>query len=308
MTNNKLTDRQLEVWIDDANSVLNDGGATPDETSAASTILALCEALQERRKADNAEPVADVVVWSSPNEERICDIRWRRFDVAPGPLYSAPPAPVVPDEMYWQDAPVEGSTRAAAYATGCNACRAAMLHSFGNSEQLELVSDPHRLPSEMTPEMMRAVQLNSELGAYVAANLSGAYGLFAEFWKVACLAAGKSPAITDEARLISSTDCLRIGQPVTQDVRVANKVRAGGFGYLRVTQGDYGKLQVDFDRFIFDQGSAPETGKFIPKHMLQGIINRLQEHCDELTEEPLVNILDGLWERYKAPDGAKDPE
>lgn len=37
-------------------------------------------------------------------------------------------APVaVPDEMYWQDAPVEGSTRAAAYATGWNACRAAML-------------------------------------------------------------------------------------------------------------------------------------------------------------------------------------
>lgn len=43
---------------------------------------------------------------------------------------TAPPAPVaVPDEMYWQDAPVEGSTRAAAYATGWNACRAAMLKS-----------------------------------------------------------------------------------------------------------------------------------------------------------------------------------
>lgn len=215
--------------------------------------------LQERRKADS-EPVADVVVWSSPNEERTCDIRWRRFDVAPGPLYTAPQlvserdqvrrehaawsqatfgdvgpvgplkhlskealeaaadpsdslewadmqfllwdaqrrmgisdefitramveklainksrqwpepkdgeprlhikekselmhpeiemlasvlrnaplapsdsqgkprAPVVPDEMYWKDAPVEGSTRAAAYATGWNACRAAMLAS-----------------------------------------------------------------------------------------------------------------------------------------------------------------------------------
>ena len=42
---------------------------------------------------------------------------------------------------------------------------------------------------EMTPEMMRAVQLNSELGAYAAANLSGAYDLFTEFWKVACRAA-----------------------------------------------------------------------------------------------------------------------
>lgn len=44
------------------------------------------------------------------------------------PLYlHAQPVPVVPDEMYWQDAPVDGSTRAAAYATGWNACRAAML-------------------------------------------------------------------------------------------------------------------------------------------------------------------------------------
>ncbi|WP_434089089.1 DUF551 domain-containing protein [Escherichia coli] len=42
-------------------------------------------------------------------------------------IYAAPPAPVVPEEMYWQDAPVEGSIKAAAYATGWNACRAAML-------------------------------------------------------------------------------------------------------------------------------------------------------------------------------------
>lgn len=42
-------------------------------------------------------------------------------------LYTAPPAQVVPDEMYWQDAPVEGSSKAAAYATGWNDCREAML-------------------------------------------------------------------------------------------------------------------------------------------------------------------------------------
>ncbi len=49
------------------------------------------------------------------------------------------------------------------------------------------------VPGEMTAEMMRAVQLNSELGAFVVANMSGAYDLFAEFWKVACRA-----GITDE--------------------------------------------------------------------------------------------------------------
>ena len=53
-------------------------------------VMALNE-LQALRKA-TAEPVADVVEWSSPNEERKCDIRWRRFDVAPGPLFTFPPS------------------------------------------------------------------------------------------------------------------------------------------------------------------------------------------------------------------------
>lgn len=35
--------------------------------------------------------------------------------------------PVVAAEMYWQDTPVEGSTRAAAYTAGWNDCRASML-------------------------------------------------------------------------------------------------------------------------------------------------------------------------------------
>jgi hypothetical protein len=41
------------------------------------------------------------------------------------------------------------------------------------------------VPVDMTPEQMRAVQLNSELGAYAASNLTGAYSLFREFWDVA---------------------------------------------------------------------------------------------------------------------------
>ncbi|EFA0841073.1 DUF551 domain-containing protein [Escherichia coli] len=46
-----------------------------------------------------------------------------------GYLFAAPPAPIVQEEMYWQDAPVEGSSKAAAYATGWNDCREAMLQS-----------------------------------------------------------------------------------------------------------------------------------------------------------------------------------
>ncbi|HBK4598636.1 TPA: hypothetical protein ACW70F_005945 [Klebsiella michiganensis] len=50
--------------------------------------------------AMDSEPVADVVAWSHPTEERTCDIRWRRHDVESGPLYRhAQPAPVVPDAL-----------------------------------------------------------------------------------------------------------------------------------------------------------------------------------------------------------------
>lgn len=100
--------------------------------------------LQERRKAAlDAEPVAFIngawtLVYYRPPE---------KFGLKIGDkLYTAPPAPVVPDEMYWQDAPVEGSTRAAAYATGWNACRAAMLnHSEHERDMVEPVSQPYKL-------------------------------------------------------------------------------------------------------------------------------------------------------------------
>jgi len=46
--------------------------------------------LARRKVEQEAVPVADVVVWSHPTEERICDIRLRRHDLTLGPLYSAP--------------------------------------------------------------------------------------------------------------------------------------------------------------------------------------------------------------------------
>ncbi|WP_336994816.1 DUF551 domain-containing protein [Leclercia adecarboxylata] len=62
--------------------------------------LRLAEIAMEALMSPEQEPVADVVAWSSPSEERTCDIRWRRHDVKPGPLYTAPPAPVVPKELF----------------------------------------------------------------------------------------------------------------------------------------------------------------------------------------------------------------
>ena len=50
------------------------------------------------------------------------------------------------------------------------------------------------VPVDMTPEQMRAVQIKSELGSYAAANLSGAYALFREFWDVSVAAAPQQEA------------------------------------------------------------------------------------------------------------------
>lgn len=107
------------------------------------------------------------------------------------PLYAAPPAPVVPEELLSameevlriSDRNHEAWHKA---RNGIAACRAAMLQA-GNSP---VTPDGYVLvPKEMTPEMMRAVQIKSELGGYAASELSGAYDMFSEFWDVAVSAA-----------------------------------------------------------------------------------------------------------------------
>lgn len=70
------TDGIIRAW-----DYLNDDVATPEVVR--DMAMQLLAGLAQ-------EPVADVVAWSSPTEERTCDIRWRRHDVEPGPLYAAP--------------------------------------------------------------------------------------------------------------------------------------------------------------------------------------------------------------------------
>jgi hypothetical protein len=96
-------------------------------------------------------------------------------------LYTAPPAQVVPDEMYWQDAPVEGSSKAAAYATGWNACRAAMLHSA------EPVSQAYKLNaldgnSPVTPDgWISCSERMPDDGQHVIILCDGAFVLYAQY-------------------------------------------------------------------------------------------------------------------------------
>ncbi|WP_435929213.1 hypothetical protein [Dryocola sp. BD613] len=55
---------------------------TDEQRNLARELLALREA--------GKEPVADIVEWLHPSEERTCDVRLRRFDLNPGPLYLHP--------------------------------------------------------------------------------------------------------------------------------------------------------------------------------------------------------------------------
>ncbi|RAU43941.1 hypothetical protein DBY68_019250 [Pseudocitrobacter sp. RIT415] len=80
--------------------------------------------------AVDAEPVADVVAWHKEGEERTCDIRWRRFDVAPGPLFAvSQPVATVPTFDEWLE--IRGNKPLGwvkdAMRESYDACRAAML-------------------------------------------------------------------------------------------------------------------------------------------------------------------------------------
>jgi len=93
---------------------------------------------------------------------------WANPDAGLIPVYTAPPAPVsVPDEMTMQKAlsaidrlSWQECTRDA-YMLGWNACRADMLQSFGNSEQLNSpvipdgwVACSERMPDKLIPVMV----------------------------------------------------------------------------------------------------------------------------------------------------------
>ena len=67
------------------------------------------------------------------------------------------------------------------------------MHAF-RAEGVAEAQASKQAPTEWTPEMSRAVQLYSELGAYAAANLSGAYDLFDEFWRIAIQASRQAEA------------------------------------------------------------------------------------------------------------------
>ncbi|HGH4643595.1 TPA: hypothetical protein ACJIWE_000720 [Enterobacter roggenkampii] len=64
------------------------------------------------------------------------------------------------------------------------------------------------------------------------------------------------------------------------------------FGIFSATEGENG-LMLQIERFRFGTEKCPQIGKenMVPKFALQGVINRLQDHCDSMENEALVDIL-----------------
>lgn len=156
--------------------------------------MAMAAELQERRKA-YSEPV---VFTDERNLHHIAmgretSLIWGKQNSEAGdiPLYRHAQQPVVPPMQHWEELcrehPDMSIGDAIIRAAWWNHCRAAMLQS-GNSPVIPegYVMVPEKA---MTPKMIIAVQMNTELGSYAAANLVSAYRLFDEFWSEACRAA-----------------------------------------------------------------------------------------------------------------------
>lgn len=192
-----ITKERIELFI---KSPLDNGLTSGEQMELARIALASLEA-----KPIGAFHIAEQQV--DGTSDYLKDGEWP-IDNGIIEVYAAPPVPVVPaalpenddedghDIDYLDPSEVYALGRTA----GWNACRAAMLQGKSEQPQNAQQNIPENIPGgnspvtpdgwvmvpkELTPEMMRAVQIRSELGGYATSNLSGAYNMFSEFWNVA---------------------------------------------------------------------------------------------------------------------------
>ena len=189
-----ITKERIELFI---KSPLDNGLTSGEQMELARIALASLEA-----KPIGAFHIAEQQV--DGTSDYLKDGEWP-IDNGIIEVYAAPPVPVVPaalpenddedghDIDYLDPSEVYALGRTA----GWNACRAAMLQGKSEQPQNAQQNIPENIPGgnspvtpdgwvmvpkELTPEMMRAVQIRSELGGYATSNLSGAYNMFSEFW------------------------------------------------------------------------------------------------------------------------------
>lgn len=182
-----ITKERIELFI---KSPLDNGLTSGEQMELARIALASLEA-----KPIGAFHIAEQQV--DGTSDYLKDGEWP-IDNGIIEVYAAPPVPVVPaalpenddedghDIDYLDPSEVYALGRTA----GWNACRAAMLQGKSEQPQNAQQNIPENIPGgnspvtpdgwvmvpkELTPEMMRAVQIRSELGGYATSNLSGAY-------------------------------------------------------------------------------------------------------------------------------------
>ncbi|MEP8943591.1 hypothetical protein [Enterobacter ludwigii] len=177
-----------------------------------------------------AEAVADVVAWSSQNEERTCDVRLRRHDIKPGPLYTAPPATVSVPAALDNDIDSDDHPLLWSYNNGWNAYRAAMLQGAvqpQNQQQNIPENIPVNTPCKEAPE-------------YIWLQTAGVWPENGEFSELtwcsdnqheddtlyvrADVVSGNSPVITDG--WVNVVTSLRVSSATLFDVR--DKLHLGG--------------------------------------------------------------------------------
>ncbi|HBB9657395.1 TPA: hypothetical protein JLI46_002097 [Escherichia coli] len=202
-------EEQKQVLIDTAKHIINRDNTSPYSENLRELARIALASLE-------AEPVGAFHIAEQQvdgTSDYLKDGEWP-IDNGIIEVYAAPPVPVVPaalpenddedghDIDYLEPSEVYALGRTA----GWNACRAAMLQGKSEQPQNAQQNIPENIPGgnspvtpdgwvmvpkELTPEMMRAVQIRSELGGYATSNLSGAYNMFSEFWNVAVSAAPK---------------------------------------------------------------------------------------------------------------------
>ena len=124
------------VKVIDGALELRKADATPEFHTEASRFLPECLKAEEISGERRNSRIAELIGWFDRYYNGKANPKWFKSHTAELCYYilTAPPAPVVPEEKRDDD----GNTTSE-FDYGWNACRAAMLQSFGNSEQLDEV-------------------------------------------------------------------------------------------------------------------------------------------------------------------------
>ncbi|EAZ3143200.1 DUF551 domain-containing protein [Salmonella enterica subsp. enterica serovar Napoli] len=120
------------------------------------------------------------------------------------PLYTAPPAPVVPEEAYSDDCPDLYASQPEAWAVGWNACRAALLQGA------EPVSQTYELPQTQFGQIADLYEMQFDDGRTCAFHTDDAK---AAQWLLAC----DGNKVQEYVRIERYQEAVIGNPPVTQD-------------------------------------------------------------------------------------------